>query len=79
MTYVKQSPEVLMTLVLVILLGVVLYANRIHNDNMVQWAQNLAGQAFASITTLVVKGALGGAQTTVVTPEKTITTQKEGQ
>ena len=31
-----------MTMVLAIFLGVVLYANRIHNDNMVQWAQNLA-------------------------------------
>lgn len=75
---IKQTPEVLMTVVFVLCLGVVGYANHIHNNDMVQWAQNLAGQAFASITTLVVKGALSGQQTTVATPDKVVTTQKEG-
>jgi hypothetical protein len=79
MNYTKQSPEVLMTVVFVICLCGVFYANHVHNNAMVQWAQNLAGQAFASIATLVVKGAFGQQQTTVATPSQTTTTtQKEG-
>jgi hypothetical protein len=58
MSRVKQIPEVLMTGVFVICLVMVGYSNHIHNNSMVQWSLNLAGQAFASITTLVVKGAL---------------------
>ena len=54
----------------------VFYANHVHNNAMVQWAQNLAGQAFASIATLVVKGAFGAQQTTVSTPStQTVTKQ----
>lgn len=54
----KMKPEYLMTLVLVLCMGFTMYANLIHNDSMVQMALNLTGQAFASITTLVVKGAM---------------------
>lgn len=78
MTYAKQYPEVLMTVVFAICLIAVFYANHVHNNAMVQWAQNLAGQAFASIATLVVKGAFGAQQTTVSTPStQTVTKQTE--
>ena len=78
MSTIKQLPEGLMTVVFVICLLTIAYANHIHNNSMVQWAQNLAGQAFASITTLVVKGALQS-QTTVATPARVTTVQEEGK
>lgn len=56
---VKKYPELLMTFVFVVCICYLAWLNHVHNDSESIWAQNLASQAFASVTTLVVKGALG--------------------
>ena len=80
MTYIKQTPEALMTVVFCICLLFLVFAVHTHDATLIQWAMGIAAMAFSSITTLVTKGLLSGqSQQTVVTPDRTVTTQKEGQ
>lgn len=52
--------EGIMVGVFALCLAAVVYGNHTHNNNLTLWAMGLAGQAFASITTLIVKGLKNG-------------------
>ena len=46
--------ELLLSFLLMVSLGFLMYGSHVHNDPLVQWGQSIAGQLLAALLTLMV-------------------------